>query len=164
MQIKPIIIMLAALWPPLLHAADAVPPHLVGSWGTAESLHAGTTGQSELHLDVDGLGIMAGSTAPAVRADGKDDGKPGPRAIIGFPVRAAWDGDALTVRPDYPGKDGAKLDPRLAFLCRHAPAEPTLTCTGPDGIARVMKRRSETLQADSAKAIEDFRRQAAAKQ
>lgn len=28
------------------HAADTLPAHVAGSWGTADSLHAGATGQT----------------------------------------------------------------------------------------------------------------------
>jgi hypothetical protein len=66
-----------------VHAADVLPRHLTGTWGTAESLYAGVTGQTELLLLPDGLGAMRGSTPPASRADSIDDGKVAPRAIVG---------------------------------------------------------------------------------
>jgi hypothetical protein len=158
MQIKPIIVMLATLWHPFLLAAEAVPTHLAGTWGTGESLQSDEAGQAELYLAVDGFGVMAGSTSAPVRADGQDDGKPAPRGVIGFPVRAVMEGDALKLRLELPGKNGAKLDPRMFFLCRHAPEGPTLRCTGPDGKAMVMKRRSETVSPEGAKLMEDLRR------
>lgn len=154
----PICLLLATLWHPIVHAADALPAQWLGTWGTAESLHAGTTGQGELYLAGDGFGVMAGSTSAPVRADGKGDGKPGPRGIIGYPVSATVEGNALKLRPELPGKNGGKLDPRVFFLCSHAPEGPTLTCTGPDGTATVMKRRSETVSDEPAKLMEDLRR------
>ncbi|MYM75158.1 hypothetical protein GTP56_23590 [Duganella sp. FT134W] len=76
----------------LLHltanAADVVPAHLTGEWGTGASLYDGKQDQADVYLLPDGLGMMAGSSAPAHRADGVDDGKPGPRALVGFPVHA----------------------------------------------------------------------------
>ncbi|SEN61686.1 hypothetical protein SAMN05428959_102626 [Duganella sp. CF517] len=83
-------------WPVGAHATDVLRRHLTGTWGTAASLHAGATGQTELLLLADGFGVLSGSTPPAVRRDGIDDGKAPPRAIIGFPLRATADGDTIT--------------------------------------------------------------------
>ncbi|MGF6274264.1 hypothetical protein ABIB38_002644 [Massilia sp. UYP11] len=65
-----------------------MPAHLADTWGTAESLYGGEAGQSQMYLDSDGYGVMAGSTSPPTRIDGKDDEGPQVRALIGFPLRA----------------------------------------------------------------------------
>ena len=151
------VLALCMSWPLLAHAADALPPHLTGTWGTAESLYAGATEQTELLLLADGFGAMQGSTPPASRIDGSDDGKAAPRAIIGFPLRATVDGDTITAKPFLPGGQQAAEMARIAISCRYQPAGPTLTCVGPGGVPMVMSRRSETVAPEAAKMIEALR-------
>lgn len=148
---------LCMFWPLLVNAADALPRHLTGTWGTAESLYAGATEQTELLLLADGFGAMQGSTPPASRIDGSDDGKPAPRAIIGFPLRATADGDTITAKPFLPSGQQAAEMARIAISCRYEPAGPTLTCTGPSGVPMVMSRRSDTVAPEAAKMIEALR-------
>jgi hypothetical protein len=135
----------------LLHltanAADVVPAHLTGEWGTGASLYDGKQEQADLYLLPDGLGMMAGSTAPAYRADGVDDGKPGPRALAGFPVHAKMDGDTLVLHPFLPaGVPGMKAE--FDINCRYAKANETLTCTWPDNKSILLKRRGDTVPAE----------------
>src|SRR4051812_37231015 len=92
----------SGLIPLTVDAADVLPTHIIGTWETGSSLYDGKANQTEFYLLADGFGMAAGSTAPAVRTDGVDDGKPGPRAIIGFPVQASMNGDTLAVRPLLP--------------------------------------------------------------
>ncbi|USX26130.1 hypothetical protein NHH73_26795 [Oxalobacteraceae bacterium OTU3CINTB1] len=144
-------------WPLLSHGANALPRYLTGTWGTAESLYAGETGQTELLLLADGFGAMQGSTPPASRIDGSDDGKAAPRAIIGFPLRATADGDTITAKPFLPGGQQAAEMARIAISCRYEAAGPTLTCIGPSGVPMVMSRRSDTVAPEAAKIIEALR-------
>jgi hypothetical protein len=139
-----------------VHAADIIPADVAGSWGTAASLDAGDTEQSVLHLQADGYGMMAGSTPPAKRMDGVDDGKPGPRAVIGFPVRATLDGDTLQLRPFLPRgapAEQAAQAARAVFNCRHDAAGLTLACTVPDGKPLVLHRLGATLPPEAAAMI-----------
>jgi hypothetical protein len=151
---RSILLTLITAWHLSLYAAsDILPTGLAGTWGTAESLYAGTTAQSALQLEADGFGILVGSTPPAKRLDGVDDGKPLPRAVIGFPVRASLDGDTLTLGAYWPGKIDAVQAERMHLSCRYDAVTPALTCTGPDKVAMVMRRLSDTVDADAAKMI-----------
>lgn len=49
------------------HAAEGLPPHIVGTWATGSSLFEGTAAHAEMYFLADGIGIMAGS-APASMA------------------------------------------------------------------------------------------------
>lgn len=144
-------------WHVVVSASDVLPSYLTGTWGTAETLHAGETGQAEIHLQPDGLGIMAGSAPPARRIDGKDDGKPGLRAIAGFPLRATAEGDTLTARPVALFPQGEEKARRTIITCSFEAAGPTLTCTAPGHPHLVMKRRSETIPEESVRMIEAVR-------
>ncbi|QJD92476.1 hypothetical protein HH213_21695 [Duganella dendranthematis] len=89
----------------------------------------------------------AGSSAPARRTDGVDDGKPGPRTLIGFPLHARMDGDTLVLHPFLPeGVPGMKAE--FDINCRHAQADQTLTCTWPDNKSILLKRRGDTVPAE----------------
>ncbi|NYE60876.1 hypothetical protein FHW58_002028 [Duganella sp. 1224] len=138
------------------HAADVVPPHLVGSWGTGASLYDGNEQQAEIYLWPDGWGLMAGSTAPARRADGVDDGQPAPRALIGWPVRASMEGDMPVLRSFAPpGVPGMKAG--LVIPCRYEAAPATLTCTTPaDNKTLVLKRRSAAVPAEMEKMLDQI--------
>lgn len=57
-----IVFIFAALWHPSVQAAAGLPAHLASSWGPAESLYAGSAGQTDMQLAVDGFGFMAGSS------------------------------------------------------------------------------------------------------
>jgi len=138
------------------HAADTLPAHAAGSWGTAASLQAGDTAQTVMYLQADGYGLLAGSTPPARRMDGADDGKPAPRAIIGFPLRAALDGDTLQLRPFSP--QGAPADQAaqvasIVMTCRYDASAPSFTCTGPDKTPIVLRRLGATLPPEAAATI-----------
>lgn len=130
-----------------------LPSYMTGKWSTAESLFAGTDKQSEVQLRADGYGLMAGSSAAPHRIEGKDDGKPLPRAIIGFPTRAALDGDGLVLTPFMPGAP-AEQQRGLKFHCRYEPAGPALVCTGPDQVQLTMQRRSGTVEAEAARMLD----------
>jgi hypothetical protein len=143
-----------------VHAADALPSHLTGVWGTAESLDTGAAAQSFLHLAADGYGFAVGS-APVKRMDGKDgggdDGKPLPRPVIGFPVRATLEGDLLTLLPYWPGKIDDAQAARQVLSCRYDASAPALNCTTVNGTAIRLQRRAEQLDAETAKQIEAVR-------
>jgi hypothetical protein len=136
-----------------VNAADVVPAHLTGTWGTGASLHDGKDEQTELYLLPDGYGAIAGSTPPMPRKDGADDGKPAPRVIMGFPLHARMDGDTLMLRPFLPkGVPGMKGE--IIIPCHYEQAERTLSCTTPDKPKTfVMKRRDETIPADVEKML-----------
>jgi hypothetical protein len=147
---------LAIAWHMAVHAADLIPADVAGSWATAASPDAGNMEQSVMYLQADGYGMMAGSTPPAQRMDGVDDGTPGPRAVIGFPVRATLDGATLQLRPFLPRSvpaDQAAQAARVVFTCRHDAAGPTLACTVPDGKPFVLHRLGATLPPEAAAMI-----------
>ena len=144
------------------HASDTLPAHVAGSWGTADSLHAGDAAQTVMYLQDDGYGLMAGSTPPTKRLDGTDDGKPGPRAIIGFPVRATLDGDTLQLRPFLPKgapADQADKVAQILMTCRYDAAAPSFTCTGPDKTPFVLRRLGATLPAEATSTIAGLKAQ-----
>jgi hypothetical protein len=134
------------------HAADILPAHVAGSWGTAPSLHAGDTAQTVMYLQADGYGLMAGSAPPARDAGGSGDA----RAIVGFPVRAALDGDTLQLRPILP--QGAPAD-TVVMTCRYAAAAPSFTCTGPDNTPFVLHRLGATVPPEAASTIAGLKAQ-----
>ena len=152
-----LLLMLAAAMPLPADAAGQLPPWLAGSWGTAESLHAGSTGQTELYLEADGFGVMGASSAPARRLGGAEAGKPDARAIIGLPVRATFDGSTLVIRPFLPPGRQAGQD----IVCRYDAAGPSLACVDVEGS---MRRRSDTVPAEAGAIIEALRRPPAPKQ
>ncbi len=144
-------------WHGAATAADVLPTHLTGSWGTAESLYDGESGQSQMHLDADGYGAMVGSTSRPQRIDGKDDAGPEVRAIIGFPVRATLDGATLTVRVVALDPKDAERARRAGTTCRYDAVGPTLTCSWPGREPVVMKRLNETVPAEIARMLEQVR-------
>jgi hypothetical protein len=155
---------LAVAWHVAAKAADLLPTHLIGTWGTGESLYAGTTAQNEFYLQGDGFGIAAGSTPPTGRIDSIQDGQRAPRAIIGFPVRATLDGDRLTVRPSLSGQEQVKQAAAMVISCQYGAANLTLACVGPDGAVFIMKRREKTVPTEVAQMIEALRLQSSAKE
>jgi len=144
-------------WHALGCAADVLPAHLTGTWGTAESLYAGETGQSQMHLDADGYGVMVGSTQAPQRIDGKDGEGSEVRAIIGFPLRATLDGRTLMARVVALDPKDAEKARRAETTCHYEAAGPTLTCTGPGRKPVVMKRYSETVPTEIARTLEQVR-------
>ena len=138
-------------------AAETLPRHLTGTWGTGASLYEGTGPQNDLYLQADGHGVLAGSTSAPVRVDGKDDGKPAPRGIIGFPVRAVWEGDVLTVRPFFHDPVQAAKAARLVIPCRYSVEEGTLACAGLGGVAIIMRQRSAEIPDDVERMIDAAR-------
>ena len=153
-----IVVFMALLGTLIFSRADTVPPQLTGTWGTAASLYAGTTGQSQMFLDADGLGMLVGSTGPAHRLDGVDDGKPGPRALVGFLLHVTVDGNTLTARPFTMNPRDADMMARanITLTCRHDPAAATLACTGPNGTTAI-HRQSATVPADVAPMLRQAR-------
>lgn len=130
-------------------AADRVPAGLTGAWSNEALTYTGNNEQTTLYLQADGHGLLIGSQA-ASRLDGADDGKPPPRAVVGFPVDATVDGVTLTLQPFVPGQKQVAPDPRMRFACVHDAANATLTCTGPDRKAMVMQRRGDTIPPEMA--------------
>jgi hypothetical protein len=125
------------------HAAETLPAHVAGSWGSAQTV---------MYLQADGDGLMAGSTPPAEGADGSGNA----RAIIGFPVRAALDGDTLQLRPFLP--KGAPVGD-IAMTCRYDAAAPTFTCTGPDKTPFVLRRLGANLPPEATSTIAGLKAQ-----
>ena len=144
-------------WHTAVAASDVLPAHLTGTWGTAASLHEGDTGQSQLHLDVDGYGVMVGSTPRPTRIDGKDDDGSHVRALIGFPLRATLDGTTLTARVVGLDRKDAEKARRIEITCRYEATSLTLTCRGPGREPVVMRRFSETVLAEVAQTLEQVR-------
>ncbi|XLZ70731.1 hypothetical protein ABT364_01835 [Massilia sp. SR12] len=138
-------------------AGNALPPNLTGTWATGASLYEGATSQGELHLFSDGFGLMVGSSPPPKRTDGVDDGKPGPRVIMGFPVRVTQEKDVLLARPFQPGGKEDRELAKITIYCHHDASAASLTCKTPDGVALPMKRRSETVPDDVAKTMDTLR-------
>lgn len=163
--------LLALLALPAAHGADTLPRHLAGAWGTAESLFEGTESQLFVFLAADGAGAIVGSSrAPtkvseptpineATMNDGSTKASVAapevmPRAIVGFPIRARLAGDALTLQVVYPA--AAKAPPQAkmpVFACQHDAAAITLTCLGPDGIARTLQFRGNAIPAEAEQAM-----------
>lgn len=135
-------------------AEEVIPAQLTGVWGTAESLFAGTTAQTELYLYADGFGLMIGASAPAVISSGPDKGKPGMRITMGIPLWAKFDGTTLTGQLFNPGNP---QDAGPTLSCRYEETGPALRCTAPDGSASVMKRRSSSLDPEIVKKIDEMR-------
>ncbi len=151
---------LASLWHTNSVAAEQLPPFLTGSWGTSESLYIGAGAQGELHLEPDGIGILAGSS-PEGKVSGKQSNQPARRVIMGFPVRATAEGDTLSLQPFLPSQVQPKELEGRTVRCRYEKAGPTLTCSGPDGIASDMRRRSAPLSAEIAAMIAAIRAKSA---
>jgi hypothetical protein len=122
------------------HAADTLPAHVAGSWGSAQTV---------MYLQADGDGLMAGSAPPA-------DGSGNARPIIGFPVRATLDADTLLLRPSLP--NGAPVE-NVVMTCRYDAAAPTFTCTGPDKTPFVLRRLGATLPAEATSTIAGLKAQ-----
>jgi hypothetical protein len=141
----------------IANAGEALPAHLTGSWGTGASLYEGGEKQSEMHLRADGFGLLAGSGSAPRRVDGVDDGKPAPRAIIGFPVRAELNGTKLAVHLVLPKGVQASNAGSMGLACRYEVAGPALICQGPDGEEIKMLRRSETVAVDVLRTIDAVR-------
>lgn len=153
------IVLLACMlaWHAAVTAANVLPAHLTGTWGTAESLYDGEAGQSQMHLDADGYGVMVGSTPRPSRLDGKSDEGPGVRAFIGFPLRATLDGNTLAVRVVALDPKDVEKAHRAETTCRYDILGPTLTCSGPGRKPVVMKRLSETVPAEIVRTLEQVR-------
>ena len=122
------------------HAADTLPAHVAGSWGSAQTV---------MYLQADGDGLMAGSAPPATAADNA-------RPIVGFPVRAALDGDTLLLRPSLP-KGAPAVD--VVMTCRYDAAAPSFTCTGPDKTPFVLQRLGATVPPEATATIAGLKAQ-----
>lgn len=153
----------ALLAMPPAYGAQALPRHLTGAWGTAESLFEGTAPQIFVFLAADGAGALIGSgEAPTNISEPAIPGEPAvasgpapavpPRAIMGFPVRATLAGDVLTLQVTYPAPAEARAK-MPAFICRHDAAAVTLACRGPDGTDWTLRFRGDTIPADAAQAM-----------
>jgi len=149
--------MLFYIWHVAASAGDVLPSYLTGTWATAASLYEGDEGQSELHLFSDGFGLMAGSTPPAKRAEGVNDGKPGLRALVGFPVRVTLEKDALLARPFSPDESENRKLAGGAINCHYDSSGALLTCKGPVGGALKLTRRSEAVPREIEQMLETLR-------
>jgi hypothetical protein len=137
-------------------ASDVLPSHLAGTWGTGASLWDGKDKQFEAYLLADGYGMIAGSTAPARRTDGVDDGKPGPRVIMGFPFRAKLEGLVLTAQLFNPSSEKGKSKGSQTLSCRFDMTGPSLECMTPDGTKNIMKKRSESVPVEVLQTIDNL--------
>lgn len=139
-------------------AADTLPRHLAGTWGTAETLFDGTDEQLFVFLAGDGAAAVIGSRRAPAAATG-DGGAPGrARPVMGFPATASLDGDMVTLRPFDPARPLAPGAEGFAIRCRHDAAAVTLTCTGPDGVRQVLRFRGDAIPPDAAQAIDIVRK------
>ncbi|WP_395406705.1 hypothetical protein ACHMW6_08500 [Pseudoduganella sp. UC29_106] len=156
---KNLVFLLAVLWQLPSMAADRIPEGLTGSWSTAESLYAGSTGQTEMHLLADGFGVLAGSTPPAQENGGApaDPGVHAPRAIIGFPFQATLQGGELIVRPFIPKAGQSPMASDMVLSCRYVATAPSITCKGPDGVPMVLARRSKKVPDEVVRMIDHLR-------
>jgi hypothetical protein len=151
------LLLLSCSAPLTASAADVLPDYVTGTWGTASSLYDGVNKQSGIYLLADGFGVLAGSTPAGRRVDGINDGKPGPRAIIGFPVRATLDGNTLSVRTLLPKDQRGLKDNGVTIRCQYEPEGPKLVCAGQDGILIGMTRRSESVTEEIVLTIDKIR-------
>lgn len=137
--------MLFCFWHLAANATDVIPSYLTGSWGTAASLYEGDKGQSEMYLFSDGSGLMVGSSPPAKRTDGVEDGMPGPRALAGFPIRVTLENDVLLARPFSPRESENKELAGMVISCHYDAPGAILTCKVPAYETIKLTRRSETV-------------------
>ena len=133
-------LLLACAWPLAAHAADPLPAHVAGSWGSAQTV---------MYLQDDGDGLMAGSAPPA---DASGNAHP----IVGFPVRATLDGDTLLLRPYLP--KAAPVE-HVVMSCRYDAAAPSFTCTGPDKTPFVLHRLGATLPPEATSTLAGLKAQ-----
>lgn len=154
----------ALAWMACVHAAEPVPSHLTGMWSTADSLYAGTTGQSELYLLDDGRGAMGFSSPPRLAggtAQGKDDANA--RVILGFALRAKVEGEVLVLQPVVnDGQGGQPAQVRLLY--RQGANGPTLVSPDKAIPGEALKRRSDTVPEQIAAMIKAHLAQAGAPQ
>lgn len=139
------------------HAADVLPVYLTGTWGTADSLYEGTDAQSAMYFLQDGFGMAVASTPPARRTDGSDDGKTALRAIVGFPFRATWAGEILTLHPFAPEGSGRRKKLGVSFPCNYDATALTLQCAFTGSPPIVLTRRSEAVPDEILRTIESAR-------
>ncbi|MYN47158.1 hypothetical protein GTP23_19125 [Pseudoduganella sp. FT93W] len=138
--------------------APKLPAHLAGSWGTNESLFAGTASQAQLYLAPDGLGVLAASSsAPVPAGSAPATSGPAPRAIIGFPVQAELDKGGLRLQVLMPQKTQLQEAPGMVFVCSYDAAAPMLTCTGPNKDVLRLARLSEKLSDEAQTQLEQLR-------
>lgn len=139
--------------PALALADDIIPPHLTGVWGTADSLYAGTTGQTELHLQANGFGVVAGSSAPLLETAGANKGQSLGRIVLGVPFRARIDAGALAIQPFNPDNPRDSGPP---MRCTYDAAGPALRCTSDGKEMPAMKRLGTTLDPRTVEGIEEM--------
>lgn len=138
--------------------AGELPAALTGFWGTADSLNEGTASQGHLHLMADGVGALIGSTPAPQRIDGAPgDGRPAPRAVIGFPVLATFADAVLTVQPLALRPRDAEKARHAVFSCRYQADVPALECGMPNKSMLTLTRRANAVPADVAAQIEAMR-------
>ncbi|MCC2971336.1 hypothetical protein [Massilia sp. IC2-476] len=139
-------------------AAEQMPTHIAGVWSTAESLYAGTTGQTELYLLRDGTGAIGVSSPAKAATDGPDKGKlkPHVRVIGGFAFRARMEGEVLVLQPIVdPGEGGGRASPLRLTYWQTADG-PILSSPGNAIPGEAMKRRSDTVPEQIAQMIAGY--------
>lgn len=140
-------IAIALAWAVPAHAAEPIPAHLAGMWSTADSLYAGTTGQSELYLLEDGSGAIGFSSPPPTATSGPDKGKllPHQRVILGFAFRAKLEGEVLVLHPAVKPSARGGQPPQVRLAYRQTPEGPTLGAPDQAIPGETLKRRSDTV-------------------
>ena len=131
-------------------AADVLPAHLAGTWSTEPSMDLYTPGNQVMLLRADGYGLVFASRPG-------DDGKPGSRDVMGYPMRITLEGDTLTLKPVHPSRDPAILE-KQTVICRYKAASTTLDCSGWSGAGGAVQRRSETVSEKMSMVIDKLRR------
>jgi hypothetical protein len=118
-------------------AADTLPAHLVGTWGTDPSMDLRTPGHQIMLLRRDGYGMILASR-PSV------NGKPGEIDLLAFPARVTLEGEVLTLKPVQSGKSPESLE-KQNVSCRHNAAAATLDCSSLNGAGGLFRRDTETV-------------------
>lgn len=138
---------LALAWVSSVHAVEPMPRHLTGVWSTAESLYAGSTGQSELVLLEDGSGAIGFSSPPATSTAGPDKGRllPNQRVILGFAFRARVEGEVLVLQPLVKPDGRGEQPPPVRLTYRQGADGATLGSPDKAIPGEALKRRSETV-------------------
>lgn len=138
-------------------APRSTPPHLLGTWGTADSLREGDTAQTQMYIAADGLGLIVGSSPPPTRLDGMPIGPNPPRVIMGFPLRVAVSGDILVARIVLFDPREAHEVERNKIVCRYEFAGPVLSCRMPRDQPIRMTRRDMPLSEDAERLLAQIR-------
>jgi hypothetical protein len=140
---------LLAAWPLAGFAADVLPSHLVGTWGTDPSIDLGTPGKQVMLLRADGYGLILASRP-------SESGKPGSVDLLGLPARVTLEGNAVTLKPVHPSKSPGILEKQTVF-CRHNATMATLDCSSGIGAGGIFQRDNENVSEKMSTLIDKLR-------